>query len=308
MIASLYHDAVPMNLRALRYFTTLAREGHFARAAERCGVTQPTLSAALAGLEAQIGKRLIDRDRRYIGLTPEGEAVLPWAQQLIAAHDAMLQSVDLAAGPLRGELRIGAIPAALPMTGTIAGLLLEAHPLLTVSVRSLTSDEILLGLRAFELDAGVTYVDDRQASDIIGEPLGTEGHCLVRRGIDGGLATVPIPWRDAASEPLCLLHEGMHHRRIMDRAFAAHGLAVSPRATADSFVTLLAMVGTGRFATIVPEGHRFLLDGLDWAELVPLEPAPATDQVGLVVLNRVPLSALSAVALATARRLGRSGA
>lgn len=65
-----------MQTRFLEYFLALHRERHFGRAAELCHVSQPTLSAGIAALEAQLGKRLIARDRKYVGLTPEGEAIL----------------------------------------------------------------------------------------------------------------------------------------------------------------------------------------------------------------------------------------
>ena len=71
-----------MQTRLVEYFLALEREGHFARAAALCHVSQPTLSAGIATLETQLGKRLIRRDRKYAGLTPEGEAILPWARQL----------------------------------------------------------------------------------------------------------------------------------------------------------------------------------------------------------------------------------
>jgi len=293
-----------MNLRALRYFAALARLGHFARAAEQCGVTQPTLSAALAGLEVEVGKRLIERERRFIGLTAEGEAMLPWVQQMLATHDAMLQSVELVSGPLTGEMHIGAIPAALPLTGTIGSLLLEAHPRLSISVRSLTSAEIAQGLHAFEIDAGITYLDEPPSADVIAEPLTTDRHYFLAAKEARSLPRDEIGWTEAAGHPLCLLHEGMKNRRIIDTAFAHHGLSVSPRATADSFITLLAMVRTGQFATIIPESHRFLVDGLDWADLLPLERLPGGQEIGLVILDRAPLGALPAAALAMARRFG----
>ena len=109
-----------MQTRLVEYFLALEREGHFARAAALCHVSQPTLSAGIATLEAQLGKRLIRRDRKYGGLTPEGEAILPWARQLVAAAEALGQAAETARGPLRGELRLGAIPAAMPAIGCLA--------------------------------------------------------------------------------------------------------------------------------------------------------------------------------------------
>ncbi|HEX7820703.1 MAG TPA: LysR family transcriptional regulator [Sphingobium sp.] len=297
-----------MNLRALRYFTALARERHFARAADRCGVSQPTLSAALTSLEAELGKRLIDRDRRYLGLTPEGEAVLPWAQQMLAAHDALLQSVELVSGPLTGELRIGSIPAALPLAGAIASLLLEAYSLLSVSVRSLTSQEILLGLSAFELDAGVSYLTGMQTPEVISEPLAIDSHYFVSLRHGASPRNTEMMWDEAAGHPLCLLHGGMHHRRIIDAAFRHHSLEISPRATADSFITLLAMVRTGQFSTIITGAHRFLIDGLDWADVRPLQRSPDGQAIGMIILNRAPLGALASTALRVARRYAESQA
>lgn len=61
-----------MLLRHLRYFAALAREQHFARAAVACNVSQPTLSGAIATLEAELGSRLVVRGRRFVDLTPEG--------------------------------------------------------------------------------------------------------------------------------------------------------------------------------------------------------------------------------------------
>lgn len=291
-----------MHVRTLQYFTTLAREGHFARAAESCAIAQPTLSVALAALEEEVGKRLIDRDRRYIGLTPEGEAMLPWAQQIVAAHDALLQSVNALSKPLHGELRLGAIPAALPATGAVCSALLKTNPQLSVSVQSLTSSEIRHGLTAFTLDAGITYVDDSTGQGFMHETLATETHILVAPAAGRHPEKPDIGWAEAAGYPLCLLHGGMQHRRIIDAAFAHHGVTVTPHVTADSFVALLAMVRTGNFATIVPGSHRFLLDGLDWARLTPLQQHPGEDVIGLIVLDRAPMSAFSLAALSAARR------
>src|SRR3546814_1082561 len=106
-----------MQTRLVEYFLALQRERHFGRAAAACHVSQPTLSAGISTLESQLGKRLIVRDRKYAGLTPEGEAILPWAQQLVAAAEALGQAAGTARGPLKGELRLGAIPASMPATG-----------------------------------------------------------------------------------------------------------------------------------------------------------------------------------------------
>lgn len=295
-----------MQLRLLRYLTTIASERHFARAAEICGVTQPTLSAGLAALERQLGKRLVERDRRFIGLTPEGEAVLPWAQQVIAAREGMVRALDEVAGDIEGELKLGAIPAAMPVVGILADALLEAHPGLTLATRSMTSREIERALAAFELDAGVTYLDHEPPAGVLSVPLYIEQYMFLTRR-ENYEGSDSIGWEEAIAQPLCLLHPGMQNRRILDACLAERGLVSRPQATADSYVALLAMVQSGAFSTIIPDSYLALLPGLEWARALPFtEPEPAS-RIGLIVLDRTPLTPLAGIAMKIARRLDLDG-
>jgi DNA-binding transcriptional LysR family regulator len=292
-----------MQLRGLRYFITLAREGHFARAAEQCGITQPTLSAALVALEEELGKRLVERDRRYIGLTPEGQAMLPWAQQMLAAHEGIIHAVEAIEGPLHGEFRLGAVPAAAPAVGEVARALLQSHAALTLSVRSLTSREIERGLGAFELDAGLTYLDHEPLSGMLSVPLYSERYILVTRTGTGFDDREHVSWADAVTMRLCLLHQGMQNRRILDGFLAGQGLTIAPQATADSYVALLALVRSGAFATIIPDSYVGMVRGLEWARLLRLDGQQPANNIGLIVLDRSPLSPLSAAALSAARQV-----
>lgn len=291
-----------MQLRALRYFVTLAREEHFVRAAECCGITQPTLSSALAVLEGQLGKRLVERDRRYIGLTDEGRAALPWAQQLLAAHEGMFHAVDALDGPLRGEFRLGAIPAALPCVGQFSHMLLQNHPGMTLAARSQTSREIVHAIEAFEIDAGITYLDHERPANVISVPLYAERYVLVTH-LQNQPSSEEVTWEEVALHPLCLLHQGMQNRRILDGLLSAHGLAVTPRATADSYLALLAMVRSGGTATVMPDRYVELIEGANWARIQPIEMEAAISRIGLIVADRAPLDPVAAAALSCARSI-----
>lgn len=290
-----------MQLRTLRYFVSLASEKHFARAADQCGVTQPTLSAALTALEQELGKRLVERDRRFVGLTREGRAMLPWAQQMLAAHEGMVQSVEALGGPIHGEFRLGAIPAAMPVVGRLAKMLLANHPGVTLSVRSLTSREIVRGLHAFELDAGLTYLDHEPPVDMLSVSLYQERYIFLARKSAGFDGRSGISWEAAAAGPLCLLHQGMQNRRILDASLAARGLAITPRVTSDSYVALLALVRSGGVATIMPDSYADMLEGLNWATALPIEGEHSATRIGLIVADRIPMNPLAAAALAVAR-------
>ncbi|MCC6940484.1 MAG: LysR family transcriptional regulator [Novosphingobium sp.] len=292
-----------MHFRQLRYFVTIARLRHFAQAAAECGVSQPTLSAGLLALEQEVGRRLVERDRRFIGLTSHGEAMLPWAEQILGAVNSMASSVAASSAPISGEFGLAAIPAALPLVGLFAEALLAQNPGLTLSVRSATSREIERSLNAFECDAGLTYLDHEPAGNVLSVALHAERYLFVTRagaGFDGRSA---ITWEDAVTQPLCLLHQGMQFRRILDSRVKAQGLAIAPRAVADSYVALFDMVRSGGFSTVVPDTYAHLLEGLEWARLLPFEGEAERRRIGLVVMNRAPLGPLASAGLAAARAL-----
>src|SRR4029450_6699266 len=78
----------------LEFLLSLSRERHFGRAAEACGVTQPTLSAGVKQIEEQMGGLLVNRGSRFRGFTPEGERVLDWARRIVGDTRAMRQEVN----------------------------------------------------------------------------------------------------------------------------------------------------------------------------------------------------------------------
>ena len=94
-------------LDKLEFLIALAGERHFRRAAERVGVSQPTLSAGIKALEETLGVALVNRGARYVGLTPEGERVLEWARRLVGDARAMRQDVDALKRGVAGEVRLG---------------------------------------------------------------------------------------------------------------------------------------------------------------------------------------------------------
>jgi len=291
-----------MQTRLVEYFLALHRERHFARAAAACHVSQPTLSAGIVMLETQLGKRLVARDRKYAGLTPEGEAILPWAQQLVAAAEALEQAAGTARGPLKGELRLGAIPASMPATGFLVEAIRQRHPELNVQLRALTSRQIERELTAFELDAGITYLDFEPPAHALSVPFYDERSMLV--SAKDGIAVPERPdWTDLARLPLCLLHQGMQNRRILDARLTALGLGLQPVVTADSYLALLALVRQGRLCSIMPDSHVLLLEGLAWARTTPLPEPGEPNRIGVIVSDRAPMSPLAQAVLAVARQL-----
>lgn len=243
-----------MLFRQLEYFVAVAEERHFARAAEKCYVSQPALSAAIAKLERELDVTLIKRERSFEGLTPEGDRLLVWAKRMIAEHDAFRDEVRAMRSGVIGTLRVGTIPTASTTSSLVLSAFCSAHPLAKVQIRSqLATSDLYRRLRGFELDAAIVPVvpEETQGLDVV--PLYEDRYVLIAPGDMLPPGTSTMRWPDAAQLPLALLTPDMRVRQIIDATFAGHGITVSPHVETDSVSTLLAQATTGDRACIVPQ-------------------------------------------------------
>ena len=246
-----------MLLRQLEYFVAVARERHFARAAESCYVSQPALSTSIAKLERELSVTLINRGQNFEGLTPEGERLVVWAKRVLAEHDALKAEAAAMRSGISATLRLGTGPtvsttAALPVAAFCA-----LHPLARVKVCSrLSSTELLRQLRDFELDVAIAHFgpDDQSGLEVI--PLYEEQYVLLVSGEQLVPAQRTITWAEAAQLPLALLTPDMRFRQFIDKAFAASGAFAAPQVETDSVASLYAHVATGAWASVVP--HTWL--------------------------------------------------
>ena len=118
----------PFLIDKLELLLALAKERHFGRAAEACGVTQPTMSTSLKQLEEILGVMLVQRGSRFQGFTPEGERTLDWARRIVGDARAMRQEINGLKDKLSGEIRIAAIPTVLGMVASLTTPFRARHP------------------------------------------------------------------------------------------------------------------------------------------------------------------------------------
>lgn len=277
-----------MLLKHLQYLTVLARERHFARAAAACSVTQPSLSAGIKQLEEQLGLLVVQRGKRFEGLTPEGERVLAWAQRITAETEGLEQEASRLRGGLAGRLRLGVVPAALPAVPVLAGPLARLHPGVALTVISTTSIDIQNGLDEFRLDAGITYLDNEPLAHVRTVPLYREQYVLLTPA-EGPLAgRARVTWREVAELPLCLMTPDMQNRRIMNAHFAEAGTSVAPAVESNSVYALCTLVRAGYWSTVLPHGFQAILSGTPRVVAIAIDEPSAAHTVGLVIPDRDP--------------------
>ncbi len=295
-------------IEKLEFLVAIAREQNFRRAAEACGVAQPTLSAGIKSLEESLGVQLVRRSSRYQGLTPEGERVLNWARRLAGDFRAMRQDVHSFRHGLSGRLRLGVIPSALPYTPVITRRFRAMHPAVQITVLSRTSDEILEQLDGLELDGGVTYLGTEMIPRLRAIPLYTERYRLLTHAASPLAGRASVTWADVAALPLCLLSPDMQNRRILDRLLHPASFEASPCAMeTDSVIALLAHVRDGELSTVVSEQVATLLEGAEPFRAIPIGGGESGFRVGLVVPDRQPMSPILHVLVAIAEELSRAG-
>lgn len=293
-----------MLFRQLEYLVALARERHFARAAQSCGVSQPSLSEAIRKLEEDFGVPLIQRGRRFDGLTAEGERVVVWARQILADRDALRGEVDAMRTGLSGRIRIGTVPSAATAVPRLIDPLCTRHPLLTAQVMAdLASTDVLAMLREFSIDAALTYLDDDVRAAFRVVPLYREKYVLLTDAAWAPVRGESVSWAEAAALPLCLLTPAMRGRRTMDAFFAEEGAEPVARVETDSFASLIAHVVPGRWAGIVPLAWIHALGVPPGVRAVPMADTSPAPEIGLVACRREPESVTVQALLAAAREV-----
>ena len=295
---------IGLTLKHLRYFDALARFGHFGRAAESCGISQPAMSLQIKELEAMLGTPLVERQTREIRLTSLGEEFWTRARKILVEVDELGELARSSEGPLAGRLRMGIIPTVAPylLTDIIKGLstrmpALELHPRETVT-RLLIAE--LLDSR---LDAAIVALP-------ISEPalhefeLFEEDFVLVRPLSETG-KPVPSP-RKLKEMRLLLLEEGHCFR---DQALSFCKMtADQPRNIMEgsSLSTLVRMVGAGMGLTLNPEMALPFETRFAQVCLARFAPPCPSRTIGMVWRKSNPLAAQLMEIGAIVRQIGRN--
>ncbi len=282
-----------MVLKQFAYLLALVRERHFGRAAVAAHVSQPTLSAAIRNLEAELGVPIVERGHSFRGFTQEGLVVIEHAKRVMAECAAMTQHLGELGGGLTGRLRVGAVPTALPVISHLIAPFYARSPQVSVTILSLTSDEIVRGLENFELDAGVSYLDNEPLQAVRAKPVYQETYAFLT-SLDGPYAgRDEISWSEAAEAPLCLLTPDMQNRRIIDGVFRSVGKAPAPEVETNSIFNLCSHAASSRWSSIVPYPLLYFFGIPPNTKYLRLIEPEASRTMGVIIADREPVSPLA---------------
>lgn len=145
-----------MELHQLHYFVAVAETGGFSRAAERCSVTQPSLSQQIMKLERELGHRLFDRLGRTVALTEAGQVLLPKARSILAEVQTIEHGLSDEIDEGHGHLSVGFIPTIAPfLLPTVIKRFAEKYPHAEMSVHEDLTEALVERLIEGRLDVGI---------------------------------------------------------------------------------------------------------------------------------------------------------
>lgn len=241
-----------MNIRALQYFIAVAELRHFRKAAERCHVSQPTLSTQLRKLEEQLGNDLIERNSRQVLLTPLGEQVLERARVIVNETHAIRQIARDADDPYSGILSIGVFPTLAPyLLPHVIPNIRKQFPKLTIRLFEEKTEQVMAMLMDGTLDAILLAppIDDNQVHV---EPLFNEPFVFVAPSDHPLSKKASIRVEDLKTEKLLLLEDGHCLREHALAVCQLSGAIGRMDFQASSLETLRYMVAAGSGITLMP--------------------------------------------------------
>ena len=290
-----------MNIRDLQYLVAVHDLNNFSKAAERCYVSQPTLSGQLKKLEDELGSELIERSTRQVLFTQLGEEVVRYAREALQTVERIRVAAQQSSDPMAGDFHLGLIPTVGPfLLPIIMPELTHKYPQANLFLYELRTEELLDKLHRGEIDAAILakldwdqpvnqielYDESMQLAVSTGDPL------LNSQVAIGGK---PLELDVLDDREVLMLEDGHCLRdQALDVCFSA-GAKEDQRFKATSMDTLLHMVATGTGMTLIPDlATRNKMQGIRFLQFA--KPVPQREVVMLTRKNSARMPALNTLA------------
>lgn len=298
-----------MTLTQLQVFRTVAETNSFTRAADRLGITQSGASHAIAALEAELGVRLLKRDREGVTLTEAGALVLSHVDEIVYRLERLRDVAGDLTGLKTGKLRIGSFPSvSARLLPSMIGSFKRRYPGVEVVLFEGSDPEVVDWLRSGTVDVAV--VNEGMAGlppeqfEVV--PMATDMMVALVSARHPLAGRAAITVNDLAAEPFIMSKGGCEP--LIHQMFAAASLTPATPFRVQEAATILAMVQEGLGVTIVPE--LVVPDGYPGVQVLRLEPSTLR-KLGLVARRKSAASPAVAAFLRLVRLrthpAGRSG-
>jgi len=239
-------------LEELRLFSHLARSLHFGRTATECHVTPSTLSRAISRLEADVGRRLLDRDRRSVQLTPDGVRLLGFADTVLAEWDRVIggweEDADEVVGTLSLFCTVTASQSVLPQA---VARFRASYPQVHLRLETGYAAEALTALAEGRVDVSVAALDSDSRKTVVSHVLATSTLVPVTAATNECRLS-PRPGVEWSRVPWVLPAEGLA-RTLVDRWFRRLHVRPNVAAEAAGHEAVLALVALGCGIGMVPD-------------------------------------------------------
>ncbi|MEZ5811608.1 MAG: LysR substrate-binding domain-containing protein [Rhizobiaceae bacterium] len=277
-----------VTLKQLRYLEALAAQGHFGRAAEACGISQPALSMQIKELEESLGTELFERGARQVRLTSFGEVFAHRARAILRSVDELGDLARASRDSLVGRLRLGIIPTIAPyLLPAIIADLTRLHDGLDIRVRESLTSNLIHDLTEGRIDTAIVALPVSEPS-LTEVALFSEDFLLVRPDEDEGK---PVPDPEMLHEMRLLLLEEGHCFRDQALSFCDMPSTL-PREGLDasSLSTLVQMVGAGIGVTLIPEMALAVETRSAPVSVARFDNSPPSRTVGMIWRKTSPLA------------------
>lgn len=268
-----------MTLTELRYIVTLAQEQHFGRAAERCHVSQPTLSVGVKKLEDELGVLIFERSKSAVRLTPVGEGIVTQAQKVLEQAQGVRELAQVGKNQLAAPLKVGAIYTVGPYL--FPHLIPQLHrvaPDMPLYIEENFTHILRDKLRTGELDAIIVALPFQEA-DVLTKPLYDEPFCVLMPAGHPWSAKATIDAALLNDKSLLLLGEGHCFRDQVLESCPATRKGQAPSHTtveSSSLETIRHMVASGLGVSVLPlsavDSHHYAPGVLEVRPMTPPTP------------------------------------
>src|SRR5215475_5884881 len=243
----------PLDIRHLRYFLAVAEAGSFSRAADRLGISQPSVSQQMRDLEAGLRVPLFQRRGKRILLTPRGLIFKEHARAVLHQLENFLQELNSGPGELRGALHLGVIPVLnVPLVPELLGSFTADHPAISITVEEIASTEIETELEEGRMDVGLGFLT-HHSPNLRYERLCTDQFALIVGQNHPWARRRVVDFSKLHLQRLVQLPDTFVMRRMSDEVCRKHQVRPHVIAEINAIETPLRSLGPLKAAALMPK-------------------------------------------------------